>query len=216
MSHISAGRGEAAWSRSCPKCTALCASPSPNNSLDHLTSTKSCLRALCKKQHVISASGCPILPSNTFLARTKSLGQRSSFYPPSSPQRFSSRLGSLLLGWRLWGQLSPTCRCGCVSILSALAQGSAEHSRAVWWNAFPASCTETSTYCTLVGCSGKIYVRFLSVQIEPKYHSVREVGLNRAEWLEEWVLSRLIIFPSDNAVDYTAIGCWEYADLNLP
>lgn len=74
MSHISAGRGEAAWSRSCPKRTALRASPSPDNSLDHLTSTKSCLWALCKKQHVISASGCPILPSNTFLARTKSLG----------------------------------------------------------------------------------------------------------------------------------------------
>lgn len=43
-----------------------------------------------------------------------------------------------------------------------------------------------------------------------------EVGLSRTEWLKEWVLSRLIIFPSDSAVDYTAIECGESADLNLP
>lgn len=53
----------------------------------------------------------------------------------------------------------------------------------------------------------KIYVQFLCLQMEQKYHSVREVGFDRAEWLKEWFLSRLIIFPGDNAVDYTAIGC---------
>lgn len=43
--------------------------------------------------------------------------------------------------------------------------------------------------------------------MEQKCCSAREVGCHRAEWLKEWSLSRLIIFPGDNAVDYTAIGC---------
>lgn len=130
------------------------ASPSPSNSLDHLTSKESHLWALCKKQRVISALRGMILP------RRKPLGQRCLFSLPSSPWCSRNRFGSPLLRWRLCGGLSPTCWCGFISILSALAQGSTEHSCAVQWNAFPASCTQTIAYSTLTGCSGKFMYNF--------------------------------------------------------
>lgn len=191
VSHTSAGRGRAS-SHSCPRRPALCASPCAHNSLDHLTSTKSCLWALCKKQLVISASGGLILLTSIFLARRKPLGQCSLFSLPSFLWCFNNQLGFPQLGWRSGeGGLCPTCQCGCFSIFSALVLDSAELSCAVQFCTIsPASCPQTTTHCTSPECSGKLMYDF------PPFRSKRNIIL----W-EKWASTELNVSKNGSYQD---------------
>lgn len=142
-----------AWSHSCPKHTALRASPTPNNSLDHLTSIKSHLWALCKKQCVTFAPGGLILPSTPSWPGGSSLVSAACFlrlHPhgvlliDSAPHCWDEDFGR-----QSW--LSSVAVLASFLLWPRAAQSTAVRCR---------SCTKTVTYCTLVGYSGKFMYNF--------------------------------------------------------